>query len=48
MVDRSSFLDGDENDYISYLSNGHAIIDVWDADSLLPLGKSYIPLKVGF
>lgn len=46
MVDGNSFPDGDEEDYINYLSNGHAIVDVWDADSLLPLGKSYIPLKV--
>uniref|UniRef100_A0A1I8EYD5 Nephrocystin-4 n=1 Tax=Wuchereria bancrofti TaxID=6293 RepID=A0A1I8EYD5_WUCBA len=45
MVDGDSFPDGDEEDYINYLSNGHAIVDVWDADSLLPLGKSYIPLK---
>ncbi|VIO98659.1 Uncharacterized protein BM_BM5387 [Brugia malayi] len=45
MVDGNSFPDGDEEDYINYLSNGHAIVDVWDAQSLLPLGKSYIPLK---
>ncbi|VDO30986.1 unnamed protein product [Onchocerca flexuosa] len=45
MVDRNSLPDEDEDDYINYLANGHAIIDVWDADSLLPLGKSYIPLK---
>uniref|UniRef100_A0A0R3RR61 Calpain catalytic domain-containing protein n=1 Tax=Elaeophora elaphi TaxID=1147741 RepID=A0A0R3RR61_9BILA len=45
MVDGNSLLDGDEEDYINYLSNGYAIVDVWDADSLLPLGKSYIPLK---
>ncbi|KAM3717023.1 Nephrocystin-4 [Dirofilaria immitis] len=45
VVDRNSLPDGDEDDYINYLSNGHAIVDVWDADSLLPLGKSCIPLK---
>uniref|UniRef100_A0A1I7VUK3 Transcription initiation factor TFIID subunit 2 n=1 Tax=Loa loa TaxID=7209 RepID=A0A1I7VUK3_LOALO len=45
MVDGNSLADGDKEDYIDYLSNGHAIVDVWDADSLLPLGKTYIPLK---
>ncbi|KAL3985734.1 hypothetical protein ACH3XW_39860 [Acanthocheilonema viteae] len=45
MVDANSLPDGDGEDYINYLINGFAIIDVWDADCLLPLGKLYIPLK---
>uniref|UniRef100_A0A915PNX2 Nephrocystin-4 n=1 Tax=Setaria digitata TaxID=48799 RepID=A0A915PNX2_9BILA len=44
-INWNSLPDGDEEDYINYLLNGHAIVDVWDADSLLPLGKAYVPLK---
>lgn len=45
-IDRNSLPDGEEDDYINYLSNGHLVIDVWDADSLLPLGTSRVPLNV--
>ncbi|CAG9538867.1 unnamed protein product [Cercopithifilaria johnstoni] len=45
MVDGNSLPDGDKEDFINYLSNGYAIVDVWNADSLLPLGKLYISLK---
>ncbi|VDK74813.1 unnamed protein product [Litomosoides sigmodontis] len=45
MVDGNSLANGEEDDYINYLLNGCAIADVWDADSLLHLGKLYIPLK---
>lgn len=48
MIDGNSLPNGEEDDYINYLLNGCAIVDIWDADSLLHLGKLYIPLKVSY
>ncbi|VDM37039.1 unnamed protein product [Toxocara canis] len=44
-VDRNSIPDGEEDDFILYLLSSNLIIDVWDADSLMPIGSAYLPLK---
>jgi hypothetical protein len=36
----------DSSDFVDYLLNGSLFIDVWNADSLIHLGASAIPLKV--
>ncbi|CAI2353882.1 unnamed protein product [Caenorhabditis sp. 36 PRJEB53466] len=40
-------IEGDEekNDFLEFMSNGHACIDVWDADSLIHVGSTIVPLR---
>lgn len=45
-MDRNSSRNGEEDEFIQFLSNARICIDVWDAISLLHIGTVYVPMKV--
>ncbi|KAK6046137.1 hypothetical protein COOONC_16357 [Cooperia oncophora] len=46
LVDRQRQNEDDRDEFISYLSTNSLCIESWDAESLIYLGASYVPLQV--
>ncbi|KAK0408976.1 hypothetical protein QR680_004268 [Steinernema hermaphroditum] len=46
VVDKNAGKSGDEDEYVQYLARNNLTIDVFDADSLMHLGKVVVPLKI--
>ncbi|VDP04692.1 unnamed protein product [Heligmosomoides polygyrus] len=45
LVDRQRQTEEDRDEFISYLSSNSLYIETWDAESLIYLGASYVPLQ---
>ncbi|VDM82865.1 unnamed protein product [Strongylus vulgaris] len=45
LVDRQKLTENDRDEFITYLCSNSLFVEAWDAESLMLVGASYIPLQ---